>query len=321
MSSAPENQLDYFNSKLYRREYSGGAWGSWTCILDQTIVTSVVGAACTNVKIGQSSGNINVNGHLYAVVCAYISAWSANVTFLFKSNDYGDSWFLGSSTWICHSASSKHRSPLMVSVGMLKGSSPYAAGQVIWVSDREFDIYGVGPPRVYASKDQGETWEGLCVTSATHHGRRLNVDVNDQDICYDVTGYETFGSVGRFTDPTNLAAYTALPTWGATQNRVVMPKVGVPNTMLSADQTVLKVSFDGGSTVDNITVDGNIAGVGFPLNWDWNRLMVGHAYQNGQDGTRYFQLSPDSGATWFNKHGNMAGNFNGLISVGFSLDN
>jgi hypothetical protein len=49
--------------------------------------------------------------------------------------------------------------------------------------------------------------------------------------------------------------------------------------------------------------------------------MAAHAYQNGQNGTRYLQISPNGGGTWYNKHGNMAGNFAGLVNVGFSLDN
>jgi len=145
------------------------------------------------------------------------------------------------------------------------------------------------------------------------------VDPNDQSILYTVSeGPAEPWVIYKWTN--HGAARTELTAFGQC-SRAVVSKVGTAATLCAAAHTQLKVSVDGGGVVSNVTVDGNIAGGGMPLNWNWSHLMAFHTNLNGANGTRYFQLSPDGGITWYNKHGNMTENSRGLVSVGFSLEN
>jgi len=315
---------------IYRREYSGGAWGNWTAILTKAIVEALA-STCVDCDdhfmIGRFSGNINHQGHLYAPVSCECDATNMKYLYFLKSTDYGATW----AATLISSSGTYGRRAICANAGQLQGASGHAAGQVIWVGAR-FQGLGTFWSYVCASVDQGATWI-LGKDYAGDQGQqgfRLHVDPNNHDIIYSLEGkvdcgggvsFRAPGKIWKYSDPTNLNNPVEQTTWGATQNRTVVPRVGEPDTMFSADVTVLKDSYDGGATVNNITVDGNVAGAGFPLNWDWDLLHAVHTYSNGANGTRYLQISPDGGTTWYNKHGNMTGNFYGLIHAGFTLDN
>jgi len=209
--------------------------------------------------------------------------------------------------------------PMDIAVGMLKGTSGYGAGQVIYQGwrDRSINHY----PAFSRSLNEGATWTLVDGGSNLNtKGRKLQVDPSDQSIVYAVEGQvqDAAGQLWKYTNHGGAGAQVA--AFGSV-TRAAVCKVSQAATMIAAASTVLKTSADGGASVTSISVDGNIAGGGMALNWDWSKLMAIHSAVNGQNGTRYFQISPDGGITWFNKHGNMAGNFNGLIHVGFSLDN
>lgn len=307
---------------LCRREYSGGAWGNWTTILDWATIQATVGYSITagtdNIGISRMSSNINHNGHLYVLVaCSVLDAspsWH-NLHF-FKSTNYGDNWtdmgaVFGGIYIRCI--------PIAVRAGMLQGTSGFGAGQVIYGSYRVRNIWHY--PQIIVSRDQGTTW--LYVgggTNVDEKGVRIMVDPNDQSILYAIEGhdYDVDGDIWRYTG--DGAAGGELAAWG-TCTRAVVTKSGEATVQMAAGGTELKYSVNGGATVNNISVDGNIAGGGLWVNWNTQRLRAIHSYANGLNGTRYFQVSSDGGITWHNKHGNMAGNFRGLVNTGLSLDN
>jgi len=305
---------------IYRREYSGGAWGNWTVVLNEAIIEATIGYAITAGTgwISRFSGNINAQGHLYCIVSVGRAGapWGFPQYF-FKSTDYGDTWTATVQFFTTHSGT--QIVPICVRAGMLQGTSGYGAGQVLYASWRNNSAFHY--PGFSRSLDQGTTWT-FCDggTNANTKGRYMMVDPNDQSILYVVEGpdLDVAGQAWKYTNHGSAGAQVA--TWG-NLTRAVVRKSGTPNTQVAAAQTVIKTSYDDGATVNSIAVDGNIAGAGLILNWDWNLLMAGHSFINGINGTRYFQLSPDGGTTWFNKHGNMAGDFYGIINVGFSLDN
>jgi len=238
--------------------------------------------------------------------------------YFFKSTDYGDTWTAGVQFWQLHNA--PRWRPIAMRCGMLRGTSGFGAGQVLYFSWRNRSVNSYAAFSV--SRDQGATWPvSWGGGAASEWGKRLMLDPNDQSILYtlDTHAFGVAGPIRKFTGDgaVNAGVQTA---WGNC-SRAPVAKYSQANTMMAAAATVLKRSLDGGTTVSNVTVDGNIAGGGTPLNWDWNRLMAIHSYVNGVVGTRYFQITGDGGTIWYNKHGNMAGNFNGLVNVGFSLDN
>lgn len=310
---------------IYRREYSSGAWGSWTVILDETIINSIVGGAggavvANSAWISRFSTNINADGHLYCMVTAHRGApFNDYPQWFFKSTDYGDNWAAGAGMAV-QPYTSPQVIPIAVRAGMLVGTSGFAAGQVIYASwrNRSAGHYCA----ISVSTNQGGAWALVDGgTNVNEKGKRLMVDPNDQSILYAIEDH-AFGTAGHLWKYTNDGAVIAgeQAAWGNV-SRAAVCRVGEAATMNAAATSVLKHSFNGGVIVSNVPVDGNIAGGGGPLNWNWNRLMAIHSYVNGAAGTRYFQISPDGGTTWYNKHGNMAGDFNGLVNTGFSLDN
>lgn len=322
-ADAPGVQNDC-GQALYRRVYSGGAWGSWTAILNETIINSTIG---WNIKSGTGwisrfTGNINASGHLYCMVTVERGADGWMPQYFFKSTNFGTAWV--ATEMDVQPDNSPQVIPICVRAGMLLGTSEHAAGQVLYASWRNRSAFHY--PAFSVSTDQGATWAFVDGgTNVNRKGQRMMVDPNNQNIIY-VLGDETGGghnqdsAMAVFKYTSHGAAYTQLAAYGNV-TRAVVCAAGNANSQIAASTTVLKKSTNGGTAVTSIPVTGNIAGGGLFLNWNLTYLMSNHSYINGVNGTRYFQISGDGGVTWYNKHGNMAGNFNGLVTTGFSLDN
>jgi len=307
---------------MYRRTYSGGVWGSWTAVLNEVIIESTVGYAINagTGRISRPAANINAKGHLYCMVTVHRTSDNWMPQYFFKSTDYGATWT--ATRMQVEPENSPQVMPICVKTGKLRGTSGFGAGQVIYASYRNRSAFHY--PAISVSTTQGGApWTYVDGgAAADQKGVRIAVDTNDQSILYalgDGQNQDGNYAVQKYTGD-GAAGPVLQAAWGSC-TRAPTTKSGNSLTMFAAASTVLKESYTGGTTVGSIAVTGNDAAAGFPLNWDWSKLMAVHSYNNGQAGTRYFQLSPDGGITWYNKHGNMAGNFNGLISVGFSLDN
>jgi len=321
MSNASPGTNNESGKVLYRREYSGGAWGSWAVVLNDAIIRAAPGiqsALIANTsQISHHSGNINAEGHIYAMVTATQASDSTNPMYFFKSINYGATWTATHTA--LYPQSGEQRIPMCLAVGMLLGTSGYGAGQVIYCGYRNRSI-GQYPTICYTN-DQGATFVDIAGgTNMNPQGTRIQVDPNDQSIFYTIFAQiqDQAGALWKHTNYSGSEA--AMPAFGNV-TRPGLCKVGLASTMHAAATTVLKVSTNSGTTVTNISVTGNIAGGGVPLNWNWNHLMSIHSMVNGTAVTRAIQLSPDGGVTWYNKHGNINANCNGLVNVGFSLDN
>lgn len=171
--------------KIYRRE--GG--GAWSVVLDLATVRSVAGLSASwgDCKMAGPDANINAQGHVYVLVRVVLQGgnWERRLYF-FKSTDYGDTW---SAVFMANSVTTV-LIPNVLRVGALKGSSPYAAGQVIYAV-YVGDIYGDWYMKV--SVTQGATWGtaialGHCQPSGM--GGDLAINWADQDVIY-WTGWGT----------------------------------------------------------------------------------------------------------------------------------
>lgn len=326
MSNVARGTIEDGGRIIYRREYSGAAWGSWTAILTESIIETTVSKSFDSDKfwIGRFTGNINAEGHLYTVVRAEwwdggASLWR-RYTYFFKSTDYGDTWTVpwSDSPGAGAAPAKVSYSAICARVGMLVGTSGYSAGSVIIMSYRS----GSSGQFIYPliSVDGGGSFTTLAAYQNTD-GWRMMFDPNDQSICYAVLdGQAGPAAVVKFT---NHGANRAVMTAFGNVNRAIVCKHGEADTMVAAAGTAIKVSDDSGATVESKSVDNNIAGAGMVLNWNWERFIAAHSYNNGDAVTYLLQLSPDGAITWYDKTGNLAGlgaNCRGACTVGFSLD-
>jgi hypothetical protein len=160
--------------KIYRRE--GG--GAWTVILDSTSVASVTGKTVSGLEMIGPDANINAQGHVYVVVRFHDG--TNNCLYFFKSADHGDTW----SAFLISSHATLGLSPRVLRVGAFKGSSPYPAGNVIYVV-YVYNLFSDWGMRV--SVTQGATWGdtidlGHCLPSG--QGGDLAINWADQDTIY-----------------------------------------------------------------------------------------------------------------------------------------
>jgi hypothetical protein len=322
MSNAVATANTDYGFVLYRRVYSGGAWGAWTAILNKAIVESTLGFSVDYAYLGRFAININADGAIYLGVLYWQGGVALHTLKCFKSANYGTTW-TAAGTIDTELAVYPTTAPFPIAMraGMLKGTSGYSAGQVLWESHRANNASQ--RPQVFTSVDQGTTW--VERTDGTWDcGTWIMPDPNDQSICFAQSNNSHLqaGTLYKFTG--HGSAYAQLAAFGASVSRSAVCKVGTAATMVSPATTVIKVSYNGGTTVSNITVTGNIAGCGIPLNWNWNKQMALHAAVNGLAVTKAIQISPDGGTTWYDKTGNIAAswpNCYGSINVGFSLSN
>jgi len=170
--------------KIYRR--TGGAW---SVILDNVIV-----AAVTGVPVGAFFSmmgpecNINAQGHVYALVSFHDGGILGYRLYLFKSANYGNNWaaHLITDSWFLS------RTPYVLRVGALKGSSAFGAGQVIYAVFQNTATW-IG---MRVSTDQGVTWGatiGLSHCAPSGPWVDLGRSPADQDIIYQVGHGSTLG--------------------------------------------------------------------------------------------------------------------------------
>jgi len=106
-----------------------GAAGTWTKILSKAEAVAATDLTDTSqLRMGGISGNINKQNHVYVSVAGLSSATFK--LYLFKSIDQGATWSTG---LIYTHASLDYATIGAPVVGAIKGASPYAAGDVIYV--------------------------------------------------------------------------------------------------------------------------------------------------------------------------------------------
>lgn len=303
---------------LYRREYSGGAWGSWTPILNKAIFDDLVGVIVAGFHLGRFHCNINVDGQINL-----LGHWQVAPTKWIRhlqSSDYGDTWNL-MGVLVAYVDWHPSAVPMSFAVGMLKGTSGFDAGKVMYAGYRD-DSAG-HYPKFSVTTNGGANWAHVDGgTNTNTKGKRLHVDPNDQSIVYVQQGqsFLTMGDVWKYTNDGAVNAGDQA-AWGNV-SRVPVCKVEHPNTMHAAASTVLKQSTDGGGIVTSVAVANNIAGCGMVLNWDWNHLRTLASLVNGVGPTAIvFQYSSDGGNIWADKTGNLSTTAYGCVNSGFSLDN
>jgi len=165
--------------KIYKR--SNG--GSWSVILDSTIVQTVTGETIqSGLEMIGPEVNVNAEGHLYALVRFRRVSDSAYCLYFFKSTDRGDNWasvFIVGSVW-------DRLNPEVLRVGALQGSSPHPAGYVIYAVC--IKPSAVSPEwELWVSVDQGATWANptdLLHCRPSGMSGDLRRAVSDQDTIY-----------------------------------------------------------------------------------------------------------------------------------------
>jgi hypothetical protein len=319
---------NYRNHAMFRREYSGGSWGIWELILDESIVESVTGKSLGYCWFWRAETNINIPGALYTL--AFINYWDGGIPgyrgdiIFLKSLDYGDSW----SYSLVKTHSNPYEAfcfPARIRAGMLQGTSGYGAGSVIYVG---FQIATMGEEddewEVYRSTNGGTSWSFVCGL-VDPRGGLLSIDPNDQSIFFTTDTDSHFNCGGgaktyRYWDHGDKNEEET--AWSGYIQRPPVPRIEIPNRRLIPALTKMQVSYDGGETVEDITVDGEVAGFGGCLNWNYGRLLTvaNVCSQTVKKDTRIINTSPDGGITWRNKHGNFPTGTVGLISVGFPVE-
>lgn len=186
--------------KIYRRE-NGGSWG---VILDATIVGDETGVPVdSSLGIVGPKCNINAQGHVYALLRYHDgSVWRL---YFFWSDDYGANW---TPTLILTSIYPVW-DPRELLVGAFQGTSPYAAGQVIYIF---YKRNGVGDTGMRVSVNQGGEFGAqidfpYCGSSVI--GQHFSRSPADQDILYRVIK-------GSTADPANWMRMDKSPDRGST---------------------------------------------------------------------------------------------------------
>lgn len=171
--------------KIYRRE--GG--GAWSVILDSAIVDSHTPGTVSSLVMVGPDANINAQGHVYVLVSFNDGGIYGRCLYFFKSTDYGDTWSAvrAYDHWLYPPTA------LDFEVGAFKGTSPYAAGQVIYAAFKA-GLYGDIYMKV--SVTQGASWGSViglyhCVSPTNWVG--LHRSSADQDVLYQAGGGTNIG--------------------------------------------------------------------------------------------------------------------------------
>ena len=167
--------------KIYRR-----TGGDWSVILDAATIQIVTGKTIQTgtLTLYGPTANMNAQGHVYSLASFYVTGDKTYLYFL-KSVNYGDGW---TAVEVSSGAATHH--PRALRVGAFQGSSPHAAGQVIYVAYL-YSIFSDWGMKV--SVNQGGAWGGViplahCFVSGGWVD--LSRSAADQDVIYQV-GYGT----------------------------------------------------------------------------------------------------------------------------------
>jgi len=163
-------QYSLMEDALYRRTDAG----NWVSKLTLAQACTLVGTdQPDNCEFGEDglTCNINKDGYVAVIFRGNHSTVGLSKVALIYSDDHGDTWDYH---LVVQSSAIASRRPFSLVVGAYKGSSPYAAGTVIYVGV-EFG----GHVNIYVSVDDGVTW------SYWEHGlgifrHDIMVDPNDQ---------------------------------------------------------------------------------------------------------------------------------------------
>ena len=144
---------------------------NWVEVLSNADAVTATGSASGTIY--DITGNINKEGYFYVL---FNSALTNNGIWVLVTDDYGD-------TWAAHQVTSiiSNYTVGNIEVGDLQGSSPYTAGEVVYVAAI---VSSGGKSYVYVSLDHCATWTGYVWDGISSWRNRLLVDPSDQSVLY-----------------------------------------------------------------------------------------------------------------------------------------